>query len=84
MVLRSHCKTPASVQIARAQFEVSQGNTIKAASILHKAMRLKTKPGELLETSMGNILGGKDNNLRDQTMLPNIYCVKNKNTFIFK
>ena len=59
IVLRSHCKTLAFVHIAHAQFEVSQGNTRKAASILHKAMTLKAKPVEHLETAMGNLKSGK-------------------------
>ncbi|CAF96262.1 unnamed protein product, partial [Tetraodon nigroviridis] len=58
IVARSNCKGFAFVHIAHAQFEVSQGNTIKAASILHKAQAMNAKPAELLETAMRNLKTG--------------------------
>ncbi|KAM9724248.1 dual specificity protein kinase Ttk isoform 1-T1 [Menidia menidia] len=59
IVARSNCKGFAFVHIAHAQFEVSQGNLIKATSILHKALALNAKPAELLETAMCNLKAGE-------------------------
>ncbi|XP_041648585.1 dual specificity protein kinase Ttk [Cheilinus undulatus] len=58
IVARSNCKGFAFVHIAHAQFEVSQGNVIKATSILHKAQALNAKPAELLEMAMRNLKAG--------------------------
>uniref|UniRef100_A0A3B5MGC9 Dual specificity protein kinase TTK n=1 Tax=Xiphophorus couchianus TaxID=32473 RepID=A0A3B5MGC9_9TELE len=59
IVARSNCKGFAFVHIAHAQFEVSQGNLVKATSILHKALALNAKPAELLETAMRNLTSGE-------------------------
>ncbi|XP_033495819.2 dual specificity protein kinase Ttk [Epinephelus lanceolatus] len=58
IVARSNCKGFAFVHIAHAQFEVSQGNLIKATSILHKAQALNARPAELLEMAMRNLKAG--------------------------
>ncbi|PWA32380.1 hypothetical protein CCH79_00012037 [Gambusia affinis] len=59
IVARSNCKGFAFVHIAHAQFEVSQGNLVKATSILHKALALNAKPAELLETATRNLKSGE-------------------------
>ncbi|KAM3613943.1 uncharacterized protein V6R79_007456 [Siganus canaliculatus] len=59
IVARSNCKGFAFVHIAHAQFEVSQGNVSKAASILHKAQALKARPEELLEVAIRNLKAGE-------------------------
>uniref|UniRef100_A0A3Q1ENP8 Dual specificity protein kinase TTK n=1 Tax=Acanthochromis polyacanthus TaxID=80966 RepID=A0A3Q1ENP8_9TELE len=59
IVARSNCKGFAFVHIAHAQFEVSQGNVIKATSILHKAQVLKARPAELLDVSIRNLKAGE-------------------------
>ncbi|CAJ1061976.1 dual specificity protein kinase Ttk [Xyrichtys novacula] len=59
IVARSNCKGFAFVHIAHAQFEVSQGNVIKATSILHKAQALNAKPAELLEMALRNLKAGE-------------------------
>uniref|UniRef100_UPI0037E942DE dual specificity protein kinase Ttk n=1 Tax=Semicossyphus pulcher TaxID=241346 RepID=UPI0037E942DE len=59
IVARSNCKGFAFVHIAHAQFEVSQGNVMKATSILHKAQALNARPAELLEMAMCNLKGGE-------------------------
>lgn len=59
IVARSNCKGFAFVHIAHAQFEISQGNFVKAISILHKAQALNAKPAELLEMAMRNLRAGE-------------------------
>uniref|UniRef100_A0A4W6E924 Dual specificity protein kinase TTK n=1 Tax=Lates calcarifer TaxID=8187 RepID=A0A4W6E924_LATCA len=59
IVARSNCKGFAFVHIAHAQFEVSQGNVIKATSILHKAQALNARPAELLEVAIRNLKAGE-------------------------
>ncbi|XP_034553981.1 dual specificity protein kinase Ttk isoform X2 [Notolabrus celidotus] len=59
IVARSNCKGFAFVHIAHAQFEASQGNVIKATSILHKAQALNAKPAELLEMAIRNLKAGE-------------------------
>ncbi|KAM9353398.1 dual specificity protein kinase Ttk [Symphorus nematophorus] len=59
IVARSNCKGFAFVHIAHAQFEVSQGNVMKATSILHKAQALNARPAELLETAIRNLKAGE-------------------------
>ncbi|KAI3361417.1 hypothetical protein L3Q82_013588 [Scortum barcoo] len=59
IVARSNCKGFAFVHIAHAQFEVSQGNVIKATSILHKAQALNARPAELLELAIHNLKAGE-------------------------
>ncbi|XP_029308452.1 dual specificity protein kinase Ttk [Cottoperca gobio] len=59
IVARSNCKGFSFVHIAYAQFEVSQGNMIKATSILHKAQALNARPTELLEVAMRNLKAGE-------------------------
>ncbi|XP_008275827.1 dual specificity protein kinase Ttk [Stegastes partitus] len=59
IVARSNCKGFAFVHIAHAQFEVSQGNVIKATSILHKAQALKARPAELLDMAIRNLKAGE-------------------------
>ncbi|XP_061631669.1 dual specificity protein kinase Ttk isoform X2 [Phyllopteryx taeniolatus] len=59
VVARSHCKAFAFVHVAHAQFEASQGNVIKANSILLKAQSLNAKPAELLEVALRNLKAGK-------------------------
>ncbi|KAM3873603.1 dual specificity protein kinase Ttk [Diretmus argenteus] len=58
IVARSNCKGFSFVHIAHAQFEVSQGNVNKAASILHKAQALNAKPAELLQVAVRNLKSG--------------------------
>nr|XP_040022139.1 dual specificity protein kinase Ttk [Gasterosteus aculeatus aculeatus] len=59
IVARSNCKGFAFVHIAHAQFEVSQGNVIKATSILHKAQALNARPAQLLEMAVRNLKAGE-------------------------
>ncbi|XP_076593747.1 dual specificity protein kinase Ttk [Chaetodon auriga] len=59
IVARSNCKGFAFVHIAHAQFEVAQGNIIKATSILHKAQALNARPAELLEMAIRNLKAGE-------------------------
>lgn len=59
IVARSNCKAFAFVHIAHAQFEVSQGNVMKASSILLKAQTLHAKPAELLDLAIRNIKAGQ-------------------------
>uniref|UniRef100_A0A8C2ZN77 Ttk protein kinase n=1 Tax=Cyclopterus lumpus TaxID=8103 RepID=A0A8C2ZN77_CYCLU len=59
IVARSNCKDFAFVHVAHAQFEVSQGNVIKATSILHKAQTLNARPAELLEMAVRNLKAGE-------------------------
>ncbi|XP_027142549.1 dual specificity protein kinase Ttk [Larimichthys crocea] len=59
IVARSNCKGFAFVHVAHAQFEISQGNVIKATSILHKAQALNAKPAELLEMAVRNLKAGE-------------------------
>ncbi|KAM4581591.1 dual specificity protein kinase Ttk [Odontesthes bonariensis] len=59
IVAYSNCKSFAFVHVAHAQFQVSQGNLIKATSILHKAQALNAKPAELLETALCNLKAGE-------------------------
>ncbi|KAM6910388.1 dual specificity protein kinase Ttk-like [Xenentodon cancila] len=59
IVARSNCKGFAFVHIAHAQFEASQGNVIKATSILLKAQALSAKPAELLDMAMCNLKAGE-------------------------
>ncbi|KAM9851684.1 dual specificity protein kinase Ttk [Aulostomus maculatus] len=58
-VARSSCKSFAFVHIAHAQFVLSQGNLIKATSILHKAQLLNAKPAELLEVAIHKLKAGE-------------------------
>uniref|UniRef100_A0A7N6A7F8 Dual specificity protein kinase TTK n=1 Tax=Anabas testudineus TaxID=64144 RepID=A0A7N6A7F8_ANATE len=60
IVARSNCKAFAFVHIAHAQFEVSQGNVIKASSILHKAQASNARPAELLEMAIRNLKAGEE------------------------
>ncbi|XP_010769029.1 dual specificity protein kinase Ttk, partial [Notothenia coriiceps] len=59
IVARSNCKGFAFVHVAHAQFELSQGNVIKATSILHKAQALNARPAELLEGAVRNLKAGE-------------------------
>ncbi|XP_058502962.1 dual specificity protein kinase Ttk isoform X2 [Solea solea] len=59
IVARSNCKGFAFVHIAHAQFEVSQGNVMKASSILHKAQALHARPAELVEVAIRNLKAGE-------------------------
>lgn len=59
IVARSTCKAFAFVHIAHAQFEVTQGNLSKAASILKKAVALNAKPAELLDMAIRNLKAGE-------------------------
>ncbi|KAM6935094.1 dual specificity protein kinase Ttk [Lycodopsis pacificus] len=59
IVARSNCKAFAFVHVAHAQFELSQGNVIKATSILHKAQVLNARPTELLELAIRNLKAGE-------------------------
>ncbi|KAJ4920546.1 hypothetical protein JOQ06_023077 [Pogonophryne albipinna] len=59
VVARSNCKGFAFVHVAHAQFELSQGNVIKATSILHKAQALNARPAELLEGAIRNLKAGE-------------------------
>ncbi|XP_031730358.1 dual specificity protein kinase Ttk [Anarrhichthys ocellatus] len=59
IVARSNCKAFAFVHVAHAQFELSQGNVIKATSILHKAQALNARPAELLELAIRNLKAGE-------------------------
>ncbi|XP_021177394.2 dual specificity protein kinase Ttk isoform X1 [Fundulus heteroclitus] len=59
IVARSNCKGFAFVHIAYAQFEISQGNGLKATSILHKAQALNAEPAHLLEMAMRNLKAGE-------------------------
>ncbi|KAK2844184.1 hypothetical protein Q5P01_010843 [Channa striata] len=59
IVARSNCKAFAFVHIAHAQFEVSQGNAIKASSILNKAQASNVRPAELLEVAIRNLKAGE-------------------------
>ncbi|KAM6967615.1 dual specificity protein kinase Ttk [Aplochiton taeniatus] len=59
IIARSNSKAYAFVHIAHAQFEVSQGNVQKGASILQKAQGLSAKPAEHLELAMCNLKAGK-------------------------
>ncbi|XP_020792807.2 dual specificity protein kinase Ttk isoform X2 [Boleophthalmus pectinirostris] len=71
IVARSNCKGFAFVHIAYAQFEVTQGNVMKAGSILHKAQMLNAKPTELLDLALRNLKDGQEqliSNKEDQSM----------------
>ncbi|XP_013875813.1 dual specificity protein kinase Ttk [Austrofundulus limnaeus] len=59
ILARSNCKGFAFVHIAHAQFEISEGNRMKAASILHKAQTLNAKPAELLDIAISNLKAGE-------------------------
>lgn len=59
IVARSNCKALAFVHIAHAQFEVSQGNAVKAGSILYKARTSSAKPAELLDLAIRNLKAGE-------------------------
>ncbi|XP_077383063.1 dual specificity protein kinase Ttk isoform X2 [Festucalex cinctus] len=59
ILARSHCKAFAFVHVAHAQFLASQGNVIKATSILLKAQSLSAKPAELLEVALRNLNAGE-------------------------
>ncbi|KAM9310497.1 dual specificity protein kinase Ttk isoform 2-T2 [Pholidichthys leucotaenia] len=59
IVARSTCKAFAFVHIAHAQFEVSQGNLMKASSILQKAQGLNATPAELLHMAINNLKAGE-------------------------
>ncbi|KAL3060667.1 hypothetical protein OYC64_015093 [Pagothenia borchgrevinki] len=59
ILARSNCKGFAFVHVAHAQFELSQGNVIKATSILHKAQALNARPAELLEGAVRNLKAGE-------------------------
>ncbi|KAJ0000120.1 hypothetical protein NQD34_011962 [Periophthalmus magnuspinnatus] len=60
IVARSNCKAFAFVHIAYAQFEVTQGNVMKASSILHKAQMLNARPIELLDLAIRNLKDGQN------------------------
>ncbi|KAK7887167.1 hypothetical protein WMY93_026788 [Mugilogobius chulae] len=66
IVAMSKCKAFAFVHIAYAQFEVNQGNVMRASSILHKAQMLNARPTELLDLAMRNLKDGK------QLLVPNV------------
>ncbi|KAK2910591.1 dual specificity protein kinase Ttk [Channa argus] len=87
IVARSNCKAFAFVHIAHAQFEVSQGNVIKASSILHKAQASKARPAELLDVAICNLKAGEkllvptkdEENLTElQTVVPASSCGGNQ------
>ncbi|CAK6954237.1 dual specificity protein kinase Ttk [Scomber scombrus] len=59
IVAKSNCKGFAFIYVAHAQFEVSQGNVVKATSILRKAQTLNAKPAELLEVAIRNLKAGE-------------------------
>ncbi|XP_024124003.1 dual specificity protein kinase Ttk isoform X1 [Oryzias melastigma] len=59
IVARSNCKGFAFVHIAHAQFEVSQGNMMKASSILLKAQALNAQPSQLLNIAIRNLKAGE-------------------------
>ncbi|KAG7240613.1 hypothetical protein INR49_026668, partial [Caranx melampygus] len=81
IVARSNCKGFSFVHVAHAQFEVSQGNLIKASSILHKAQTLNAQPAELLEVAIRNLKAGEkqlvstkeEEHLTDSTVVPAIF-----------
>ncbi|KAK9960440.1 hypothetical protein ABG768_008295 [Culter alburnus] len=58
-IARSHCKAFAFVHIARAQFELSQGNSRKSNLILQKALSSNARPVEQLQTAIRNLNSGK-------------------------
>ncbi|XP_060725834.1 dual specificity protein kinase Ttk [Tachysurus vachellii] len=59
IIARANSKAFAFVHIAHAQFELSQGNGKKSASILQKALTSNAKPVELLQMAMKNLKSGK-------------------------
>uniref|UniRef100_A0A3Q3RJ43 Dual specificity protein kinase TTK n=1 Tax=Mastacembelus armatus TaxID=205130 RepID=A0A3Q3RJ43_9TELE len=59
IVATSNCKEFAFVHIAHAQFQLSQGNVMKATSILHKAQALNARPAEHLEVAMHKLKAGE-------------------------
>ncbi|RVE56170.1 hypothetical protein OJAV_G00233860 [Oryzias javanicus] len=59
IVARSNCKGFAFVHIAHAQFEVSQGNMMKASSILLKAQALNAQPSQLVKIAIRNLKTGE-------------------------
>ncbi|XP_078068583.1 dual specificity protein kinase Ttk [Mustelus asterias] len=56
---RVNCKRFAFVHIAYAQFELNRGSVRKCRTILQKALTVKVKPIELLETAFQNLNQGK-------------------------
>ncbi|XP_077455707.1 dual specificity protein kinase Ttk [Stigmatopora argus] len=59
IVARTNCKSFAFVHVAHAQFLASQGNVMKATSILLKAQSLNAKPAKLLEDALQNLKSGE-------------------------
>ncbi|XP_060778292.1 dual specificity protein kinase Ttk isoform X2 [Neoarius graeffei] len=59
IIARANSKVFAFVHIAHAQFELSQGNSKRSASILQKALTANAKPTELLQMAMKNLKSGK-------------------------
>ncbi|XP_057690460.1 dual specificity protein kinase Ttk [Corythoichthys intestinalis] len=59
IVARANCKSFAFVHIAHAQFLASQGNVMKATSVLLKAQSLNAQPAELLEEALQNLKAGE-------------------------
>ncbi|XP_037533090.1 dual specificity protein kinase Ttk [Nematolebias whitei] len=59
ILARSNCNGFAFVHVAHAQFELSEDNAAKAASILHKALTQNAKPVELLDTAIRNLKAGE-------------------------
>ncbi|XP_075868717.1 dual specificity protein kinase Ttk isoform X2 [Nelusetta ayraudi] len=59
IVARSNCKGFAFVHIAYAQFEATQGNVVKATSILHKALTMNARPTHHLELAIRNLKAGE-------------------------
>ncbi|XP_058250626.1 dual specificity protein kinase Ttk [Hemibagrus wyckioides] len=67
IIARANSKAFAFVHIAHAQFELSQGNGKKSASILQKALTSNAKPVELLQMAMKNLKSGKTQLLPAET-----------------
>ncbi|RVE62164.1 hypothetical protein OJAV_G00154430 [Oryzias javanicus] len=81
IVARSNCKGFAFVHIAHAQFEVSQGNMMKASSILLKAQALNAQPSQLVKIAIRNLKTGEkqlldpDDELLTETAQSGSTCV---------
>ncbi|KAK3572419.1 hypothetical protein QTP86_032645 [Hemibagrus guttatus] len=67
IIARANSKAFAFVHIAHAQFELSQGNGKKSASILQKALTSNAKPVELLQMAVKNLKSGKTQLLPAET-----------------
>lgn len=59
IVAKSNCKSFAFVHIAYAQFEATQGNVMKATSILNKGLAMNAQPTHHLELAMHNLKAGE-------------------------